>query len=75
MSPPRLSLFQAARRCDAAGDVLGAGKKQAGTRHTIPRELTGTKTAITTTWKNMTLPYVEDGICRIRRNEIAPFHQ
>ena len=62
-------------RFDAAGNFISAGKKLVNRKNPALRELTSLRTAIVAAWKAVTLPFVEDGVRLIRRNDIAGFHQ
>jgi hypothetical protein len=63
--------FGATTAADAR--LLTAGKKLVDTRHEAFRRLTSVRTRITSYWRGISLPYVEQGIRLIRQSDIEAF--
>ena len=64
---------RAAHAFDADSDLVTASKKLLDTSHPAFRAATAVKTHAVDYWKSNTLPYVENGIRLLRRDEIAAF--
>jgi hypothetical protein len=52
---------------------LTAGKRLLDTRHPAFRRLTAVRTRVTSYWRGLTLPYVEQGVRLLRQADVGPF--
>ena len=64
---------EAAQPFDAQGEYVSAGKKLLDTRHVAFKAVTSIKSKISSTWKDMSLPFPEPGLRLIRRDKIDEF--
>lgn len=64
---------RAAQAFNASARSLSAGKLLIDTAHPAYKRLTDVKGEATDYWKNMTLPYVEDGVRLLRRDQVTSF--
>lgn len=66
---------QVAKAFDASPRSLVMSKKIIDTKNPFYRKLTQIKTQISSLWRTTTLPWVEDGIRLIRKQDIARFNE